>query len=371
MQAESRRYHPYIIPKIRSSIELSSTDRVYLLEDALELWSTVLAQTPSPASPEIISLVQYLFPMFEVASETLRKALEITEYYIYLIPSEILADAAFVFNPFGLLLGSVKPEASGTVTSLVELLIQSANRLGGLPAVQDLIQSLMSSNLMSALLSGLHDAYLAHQTSGPNRTNPSIDGIIETDFLNIFARLAVASPSLLLSSLDAALQNGQMSSNKPQDRPFEWLITEWFSNVNYIAHPAHKKLSCLALTSFLETGEHWILSRLQSLMTLWTDVVTEVVVDVSPEEGKLDYQDSLVYNDPNAQKPEGPEAPADERRRLLAFEDPVHRIDVRVFIREKLASAIGMCGGTEAFQRHWVQNVDEDVVRTFGALGVI
>ena len=371
MQAESRRYHPYIIPKIRSSIELSSTDRVYLLEDALELWSTVLGQTPSPASPEIISLVQYLFPMFEVASETLRKALEITEYYIYLIPSDIFANATLILNPFGLLLGSVKPESSGTVTSLVELLIQSANRIGGVSAVQDLVQSLISSNLMSALLSGLHDAYLAHQTSGPNRTKPSIDGIIETDFLNIFARLAVVSPVLLLSSLDAALQNSQITTNKPHDRSFEWLITEWFSNVDYIAHPAHKKLNCLALTSFLETGEHWILSRLQSLMTLWFDVVTELVVDMSPEEGKVDYQDSLVYNDPNALKPEGPEAPADERRRLLTFEDPVHRIDVRVFIREKLAIAVGTCGGTEAFQRDWVQNVDEDVVRAFGALGVI
>ncbi len=371
MQAESRRYHPLIIPLIQSSIEPNSESRVYLLEDALELWSTVLGQTSSPASPEIISLVRYLFPLFEVGSETLRKALEITELYIYLIPSEFLASAALIFNPFGLLLGSVKPEASGTITSLVELLIRSADRLGGVSAVGDLTQSMLSSNLLPTLLSGLHTAYLAHQTTGPNRKKPSIDGIVETDYLNICARLAVINPSLLLSGFDAAFQNGALDDSNHQPRAIDWLITEWFSHMDNIGHPAHKKLNCLALTSFLETGQPWILSQLQSLMTIWTDVVTEIVSDASLEEGKPDYRDSLVYTDPNAQKPDGPEPPADERRRVLDFEDPVHRIDVRVHIREKLAVAVEKCGGMETFQRDWVQNVDGDVVGAFGALGIV
>ena len=371
MQADSRRYHPLIIPLIQSSIEPSSDSRVYLLEDALELWSTVLSQTPSPASSQIVSLVHCLFPMFEVGSETLRKALEITELYIHLIPSEFLAGAALMLKPFGLLLGSVKPEASGTVTSLVELLIRSADRLGGASAVADLTQSMVSSSLMATLLSGLHDAYLAHQTTGPNRRKPSIDGIVETDYLNICARLAVASPTLLLSGLEVALQNSKTDGSNYQDRVTEWLITEWFSHMDSIGHPAHKKLNCLALTSLFETGQPWILSHLQSLMTVWTDVVTEIVIDASLEEGKVDYRDSLVYKDPDAQKPDGPEAPADERRRVLNFEDQVHRIDVRVFIREKLAVAVEKCGGMETFQREWVQNVDDDVVKAFGALGII
>ena len=363
MQAESRRYDSLIIPLIQSSIKPDSESRVYLLEDALELWSTVLSQTPSPASSEIVSLVQYLFPMFEVGSETLRKALEITESYIYLIPSEFLASAALVFNPFGLLLGSVKPEASDMVTSLVELLIRSADRLGGVSAVRELTQSMVSSNLLSSLLSGLHDAYLAHQTTGPNRKKPSIDGVVETDYLNICARLAVANPSLLLSGLEAALQHSKMDGSSHQGRVTEWLLTEWFSHMDNIGHSAHKKLNCLALTSFLETGQPWILSHLQSLMTVWTDVVAEIVADFSLEEGKADYRDSLVYSDPSAHKHDGPE--------FLEFVDAVHRIDVRVFIREKLAVAVEKCGGMETFQREWVQNVDSDVVREFGALGII
>ena len=371
MQAESRRYHKLIFPLIQSSVEPSSESRVYLLEDALDLWSTLLNQTPSPASSEIVSLVQYLFPMFEVASETLRKALEITELYIYLIPAEFLANVALIFNRFGLLLGSVKPEASGTVTSLVELLLRSADRFGGGSAIENLTQSMMSSNLLSTLLLSLHEAYLAHQTTGPNRVKASIDGVIETDYLNICARLAVISPSLLVSALNATVASPTPNGNQTSEQPIEWLLTEWFSHMDNIGHPAHKKLSCLALTSFLETGQPWILSRLQSLMTIWTDVVTELVVDASLVEGKVDYRDSLVYNDINAHKPEGPEAPADERRRVLDFEDPVHRIDVRVHIREKLAVAVEKCGSMDTFQMEWVHNVDEDVVRAFSALGIV
>lgn len=371
MQAESRRYHPLIIPLIESSIELSSDSRLYLLEDALELWSTVLSQTPSPASSQIISLSQHLFPMFEVGSETLRKALEITELYIHLIPSEFLANAALIFTPFALLLGSANPAASGPVTSLVELLIRSADRQGGVSAVGNLARSMVSSNLLSTLFSDLRDAYLASETTGPNRINSPIDDIVETDYFNICARLALASPSLLLSALEAAQQNIRTDSNNPQVQLTEWLLTEWFAHTDAISHPAHKKLSCLALTSFLETGQPWILSHLQSLMNIWTDVVTETVIDVSLEEGKADYRDSLVYNDPNAHKPDGPEPPADERKRVLDFEDPVHRIDVRVFIREKLGVAVDKCGGMETFQREWVQNVDEDVMRAFGALGIV
>ena len=360
-----------MIPLIQSSVEPNSESRVYLLEDALELWSIVLGQTPSPASSEVITLVQYLFPMFEVGSETLRKALEITELYIYLIPSEFLASAALIFHPFGSLLGSVKPDASGTVTSLVELLIRSADRLGGVSAVGELTQSMVSSSLLTTLLSALHDASLAHQTSGPNKTIPSIDGIVETDYLNICARLAVADPSLLLAGSEAAFQNSGPDGSNDQSRVIDWLIAEWFSHMDNIGHPAHKKLNCLALTSFLETGQPWILSHLQSLMTIWTDVVTEIVVDYSPEEGKVEYRDCLVYTDPNTQKPDGSEPPADERRRVLDYEDPVHRIDVRVFIREKLAVAVEKCGGMEIFQREWVQNVDVEIVRAFGDLGII
>lgn len=295
MQAESHVYHSLIIPLIESSIEPTSETRVYLLEEALDLWAVVLEQTPSLDPPsEIIALVRYLSPLYDIASESLKKALEITEAYIYLIPAEMLSNAAVILSPLASLLSTVKREATGMVTSLVELLIRSAVSIGGISALGDLIPALLSSNMVPVLLSGLHDAYLAHQTTGPNRRSPQIDGIVETDYFNVIARLVLTSPALFLSVLDATALGGHPEGQQPLDAKLEWLLTEWFSHMDSIGHSAHKKLSCLALTALLESGKFWILKRLQSLMSIWTDVINELVEDYSLQEGVEDKWDSLV-----------------------------------------------------------------------------
>ncbi|KAK4696081.1 importin-11, partial [Lecanoromycetidae sp. Uapishka_2] len=368
-QAESRRYHSLIIPLIGSSVEPSSETRTYLLEDALDLWAAVLEQTPSEDVPaDIIALVRFLTPLYEVASENLKKALEITELYIYIIPGEMLSNAAVILNPLAFLLSAVKREATGMVTSLAELLIRSAISLAGVSGLGELTQVMLSSNMLPTLLSGLHDAYIAHQTTGPNRKVSQIDGIVETDYLNVMARLAIASPTMFLAIIDTVTFDRHPEGQQTLDAKLAWLLTEWLSHMDNIGHPAHKKLNCLALTSLLETGEPWILSRLQSLMSVWTDVVNELVEDYSLQEGIEDKRDSLVYQKPEASEFE---TPADVRRRLLGFEDPVHRIDIRVFVREKLTASIETCGGMDTFQREWVQNVDQDVVKSFGDLGII
>lgn len=256
-------------------------------------------------------------------------------------------------------------------TSVVELLIRSADIFGGVPAIGELTKALVSSNLLSTILTGLHDAWKANLTSGPNRQHPKLDGNVETDYFNILARLSLASPQLFLSALEVTSYDNSPPENESAEQKIDWLLQEWFNHMDLIHNPANKKLNCLGLTSLLGTAQPWILSRLQSLMNEWTNVITELVIDVSLEEGVADNRDSLVYTDPEALKSEGPEAPGDERRRRLMFQDPVHRIDIRVFVREKLGIAVEACGGMEAFQREWVQNVDVDVVRGFGALGIV
>ena len=273
MQADSQRYHPIFIPLIRTSIDTSSELRSsYLSEDGLELLSIVLMQTPSEAvSPDLISLVQYVLPLVDIRSA--KKTLEIIELYIHLIPTEILSNVVIVLDPLVSLLRSARREGTGTATSLVEILIRQADSLGGIPAVSELTQSLLSSDWLSITLSGLHNAFLAHQTSGPNRTISSIDGVVETDYLNVLARLAVASPSLFITALDATNYGG----DNPQGtlgQKLDWLLTEWFSHIDSIGHPVHKKLHCLALTALLETAQPWILGRLQSLMTVVSETTT-------------------------------------------------------------------------------------------------
>ena len=369
MQADSRRYHPLIIPLIQSSIEPSSETRVYLLEEALDLWTIVLTQTPSDhILPELLRLVQYIFPLFEVASENLRKALEITGLYVHLIPSEMTSNAISILNPLVAILGNLKRDASGMVTDLAELMIRSAESLG---KIHELIQGLIMSQLLCVILSGLDDAYQANLTTGPSKRHAKIDGVVETDYLNVLARLAIKDPRLFISAVDATSYEGQIQSVAQVSEKMDRLLTEWIDHLDMMSQPTDKKLNVLALTSLLETGQPWILNRLQSLMSEWTSAVTDLVIDTSLDPNVVDNRDSLVYNDPEVLKSEGAEAPADERRRTLTFRDPVHRIDIRDHIRQKLAIAVEVCGGMESFQRDWVQNVDADVVGAFSALGVV
>lgn len=348
-----------IIPLIDSSVQPTSPTRVYLLEEAMDLWATILVQTSSPAPQETINLAQHLFPMYEAASDTLRKALEITETYILLIPQHFLSESVRLLVPFSSLLGATKREAIGVITRLVELLIQSAEYIGGLQAVSQLTTNLVSSQFLFTLLTGLRAAYSAHQTTGPNRASSSIDGIVETDYLSVLARLALASPSLFTSALTAAWPQEEFGT------AISWLLAEWFCHIDNIGDPERKKLSCLALTNLLQAGQPWILNHLQELMTVWTDTITELIDNDS------DGTDCLIYWDEQKLRPEGPEAPADERRRRLSFADPVHRLDVKVFLHERLQGAAAACGGQEAFEKLWVVNVDKDVLRAFGELGVV
>lgn len=360
MKEDSRRFHPLILPLIQSSIEPTSETRFYLLEDALELWSTILTQTPSPAHPQITSLADNLFPMYDVASDTLRKALEITESYILLIPAEILFSASRLITPLATILGKLKREANGIITHLIELLIRQASIIGGTETVTQLTSILIDTHFLTTILTALQDCHTSHQTTGPNRLSPSIDGIVETDYLSVLARLAIISPNLFVSAITATARN----LGETFDTAIAWLLTEWFSHFDNIAHPTTKKLHCLALTALLATNEPWILSHLQSLMSIWTEVITELI-DASTG------ADSLVYWDEEALKgAPGTESAEDERRRKLEMQDVVRRADVKGFVRERVEGVVQGLGGREAFGR-WVEDVDREVLEGFGGLGVV
>lgn len=378
MKDESRRFHNLILPLIESSIRPESETRAYLLEDAMELWSAIIAQTPEP-SPEILNLLQYLFPMFDAGSDSFRKVLDITEQYILLAPQAMLEVSSRLCGIFSnLLTGNLRREANGIITHLIELLIQMAGQIGGTTAVQRVVEILAETKVLDQVLSGLKSAYDSHQSTGPNRIYTEVDGVVETAYFAVLARILVSSPRTFVDALAASMG--------PFDVSIDWLLTEWFSHHENIGNPDKKKLMCLALTNLLELGvQEKILNRMQDFMTVWTDVITECMEYLEEDsEGK----DSLVYNDPESLRPQGmPEASEDMRRRNVStllfcrvvqfndvqrlFSDPVHRINVKNYVRSHLQQTIEVCGGLDAFRRDWLVNVDGDVLQSFAQAGIL
>ena len=129
MKDESRKFHSMIIPLIRSSIDPKSETRLYRLDDALELWAFIelLAQT-TESSADITGLIDHLFSLFEIATENLRTALDITQSYCFLAPQAMLEASGRLFTSFASLIsGRIKREVNGLVTEIVQTLIQAAN----------------------------------------------------------------------------------------------------------------------------------------------------------------------------------------------------------------------------------------------------
>lgn len=277
MKADSRTFHVSFLPIIQSAVEPNSETQVYLLEDALDLWASIIAQTPSgPEEPptELLNLIHYLIPLYSMDNETLRKTLEITEAYLLLSPAAVLADnfRPNLLSALAGLLGNLKPDANGTVTHLVECVVRGADGFGSEQAVKILVGDLLSTGFLQKVLEGLHGAWEHHQSHGPYRELPSraVDGVVETDYFTVLARIGVASPAVLLEALSSV-------SGADLEKTLDWLLEEWFGHMDNIGNPPEKKLMSLVLTRLMETNAPWILGRLQDLMSMWTAVLGELL----------------------------------------------------------------------------------------------
>ncbi|EMC99470.1 hypothetical protein BAUCODRAFT_82563 [Baudoinia panamericana UAMH 10762] len=368
MKADSVPFHGIMWPIITATMKAGPEIDFFLLEDALDLWGTILVQTPRPASDEILNLMPEIFRVFEFGSEELRQALQITESYVVLAPANILHNTLPLLDQLRSLLDSLqsKAEANGMVCNIIELLIRSAQKLGGEGAVAEIAVSMTRSRLLQTLLVGLRGSWMAHCTTGPLAKEPPVDGIVETDYFAVLARLILGS----LDGFSAAIRTasaGFSSDNVDVEGTMKWLLEEWFNHFENVGDPGRRKLMCLALTKLLATNQPFILLHLQSLMTVWTDIITEL------REGAEDTTgDSLVYASAAAEaSSEGLEAPEDVRRRELTCSDEVHTVNLPEFVKFYLEQAVAAAGGSERFQREWLVNVDKEVVAAFTQLGII
>lgn len=371
MKADSLAFHSLVLPIIKGAIEPGSETQVYLLEDALELWANIIAQTPSEAaSPDLLSLAPYLISIFELGSETLRKALEIADSYLLLAPSHMLTPPlrTSLFTALASLIGTLRPDANGLVCNLIEATVRAAEHLGSEPAVEQTASDLVSTGLLPALLTGLHGSWKAHCTTGPRALDPPVDGIVETDYFSILARLAIASTNTFCQAVQASAPEGPDGADLAATMP--WLLEEWTSHFENIGDPARRKLAALALTKLLETSQPWILRHLQSLMTIWTDVVVELREEAADAgaAGAGGLSDSLVYSSAGQEEGAGPEAPEEARRRELSNADQVHTVGLPAWIKHYLGQVVS---ANADFQDEWLGRVDGDVVKAFGALGIM
>ncbi|KAI8975059.1 armadillo-type protein [Mycotypha africana] len=190
---------------------------VYLLEDALDLWWTLL-QTAPMNSPEFMSL--YYPPalaLLDYDTENLRKVLKVIESYLLLDPSSTLAPP---YQPilFEKLASKVKDTTRGPVAHYVshtlDLVLQSA-------PLSVYGQALVDSDVLTNIL----ELLMKEDKSQAMAT-----------YMNVFARLAFLDANFVMRILQTKTQPQQ-----PQDEVISRVLDRWLDNVSFLLMEKKKK----------------------------------------------------------------------------------------------------------------------------------
>lgn len=389
---DSLKYHQLIIPLIRNSVEPGSESLLYLLEEALELMLAILQQTPTEnASPELLSLSGSMIPVLELGTDSLRQALEICNSFVLISPETILSPA--VATELIPILSALLPTSSSTTQSrnqvaqisvVLESIVRSISMMPSDPSVQrtaftNFVQILVSSGMLTKILAALQESYVYTMDPRPSRKTPTISGVAETDLLIVLARLAFNFPSLFIEAVNAA--SPPPVDDIAQQLAIDWLVPAWLLHWDSIGDINRKKLTALALTSLLASTSpngsappHIVKEHLQSLMSVWTDIVTELGEEAGDKGGDyLTIWDDTSQHQQNSSNEEDGwiETAEDKRKRERSKRDPVYTVNIRQFVSERVHKLIADVGGQQGFQEEWLSSVDEAIVRGFGALNLL
>lgn len=353
MKNESRRFHNIIIPLIAEAVQEGSDVYVYLIEEALELWTNVLLQSEPPLHQELLGLIPHAFRHLENHTENHTSHLAIAGSYIVLAPEAVLDNLhrQTLLKGLAATFTATNREQCAMATKYTETMIRCANELGGTDGLKLICQDLVETGLLKFMLEGIHDAHEARQTSGPKRRQPRVSNLALTDYFSILSRIALADPAIF-AELVASLG--------PLEQVWPWLSAEWFYAFDCMADTLRQKLNLLALTRLVELGQpmqELLLGQLQDFFTMWTGVFAQVIDEENPG------VDATVMTVPV----EGTEwdTPKDVRERSLLTSDPVRNVNCLDYVKTSLESLIQRSGGEASFQENYLINVDADVLGSF------
>ncbi|KAG6041643.1 hypothetical protein E4U41_003081 [Claviceps citrina] len=357
MGETSQRYQSFMIPLLTEAARPGSDLHVHLIDESLELWNAILMQSKAPLAPEVLALADLALPLLEYQSETASQALSVVESYILIAPSAMLEDGLrrHTLTALSGTLDSKSREQVRLGTVCIEDLIRAATELGGSDGISVIIQDLLETGFMNRIMTNLHDAWEANQTTGPNRKVSKLNTVTEGDYFAILARVALAEPGLFVQML--ATFGGL-------DQVWPWLAAEWFSYLSSMDHPERQKLYLLGLTRLLELPspmQELTLARLQDYFDMWTLVTIEV------QEGNVSGPDTLLWHEHELESTEY-DTPKSILERQTMAKDPVHSVATFGFVAARLQDLVARVGGEAAFEEQWAVNVDKDVLARFREL---
>ncbi|XP_023328884.1 importin-11 [Eurytemora carolleeae] len=318
---------PFLAPVLDLSTDLTQESHIYLLEDGLELWLTVLHNTAKPYN-ELVNLLPRIPPLLEMGSENLRTTIYIIQAYVLLCPSQVMETVgpAIVAE-----CAKMYPELVDDGRLMILRLVESWIRCGPPNTTQVL------EPLLLIVVEAVH--------TGEDYP------VLMSLHLSILSRLILISHSLFSQLCLTAATLINSNHNDVAGK----VLDVWCDKMACVTAPERRKLLSLALASLLTTESPVVLSRVYMVFLN----IAETLNDVTRPDDSGAIVDSLMAGQGDAVLDTDDidyETEHDSRKRHVAMQDPVHTVVLKDYVQSQVQQMAQQLGETN--YKEIIMNVD-------------
>ncbi|CAH1407271.1 unnamed protein product [Nezara viridula] len=325
---ESEDVTNFILSVISLSTDVRQDCHVYLLEDGLELWQSVVETTAYP-TPGLIQLFSNMPPLLEGNTEHLRLCMSIISAYVLLSPDDIIeVYGQTLINLFADMLTDMRTEGILLIMRVLELFMK----------VNSSKSSLLLKPLLPDIFGNIHKG----------EEFPMVMSV----YLSILARVLLASQETFIEIMNKVSETVRQSPDEVLNK----MLEVWLHKMPLITQMERKKLLGLALCSLLISNFRFVYEKFHGIVL----AVTEVLNDITRTDEGGSRIDALLYL-PDNDDASSYETEHEHRKKQLALEDPVHKIVLENYFRIQIEGLKRDVGPGE-FEK-FVATLDPDVLK--------
>lgn len=302
LKEESNKCYPIAVPLIQHSADPEQVGHIYLVEEAFELWHSIVQNAKEP-SADLAQLVPILVrpDMLANATDTLQKVLLIIESNILLFQDALLAQ------------GPAQSLVHTMVTQLPQL---SKDALSHFTRVLSLGTIVWQTQCYTDV-----DLYLISEML----LQPNEEPVITTCILCLICQIVLADVSRLT----------RLWQQFPQGDATTSMVRTMFDKFDGIGHPKHRKLCAMALTALVKESPHLFrdATTVACLGNVWSDVLAEVQANTGADTVYWADEGDLLLEDQLGDHHESAEG---ARRKAVSQRDPVCQTPLKSYIRSHL-----------------------------------
>uniref|UniRef100_A0A7S2DDA8 Importin-7/11-like TPR repeats domain-containing protein n=1 Tax=Octactis speculum TaxID=3111310 RepID=A0A7S2DDA8_9STRA len=321
---------PLVMPMLEVATDTRLADNDYLIEDGLELWKVTVLEAPD-YSMDLDALFPNLCRLLSRDLEFLQQGMAILDAYV------VIGGRTFLTNH------------AGPVSEMLFLVVGDVSARGA-PFVSDALESLLRSFsaegsemlLQSGVLTKLLQPCLAATTESGTRR---VGGEVVTLHLTTLARVLLTSPNHFAALLTSC-SNGNPDQVPLMVMALVGLWLEYFDEVGHsgVSGTWRRKLWACTLVSVIPFNGGLLLGRLDEILNVCTDLLSDrdsiTSFTIHSNEATADDNAAAAA----AATTTGVGDAYTHRLRQILMSDPVHQIDLRSYIDEKMSECARVIG---------------------------